>query len=159
MSCDIECGFRSAYSLTILSGQISSVKSLALVALLLPVGRCYRASVSADIHPVTETIEGIERDGQNPISGAVIRVQATEVSTFADYQGHFILTRPAPCKSVVLTARTSGYYVGGGQEYLPGTQDVEILLVPHATEDNPDYEWVSAFSEAGNGSNSTVFDH
>lgn len=153
MSRDTTCGFRSFCSDTVLSYQINSVKSLTLLVLLLCFGRCYRVSVAANIHPIADTIEGIVRDGQNPISGAVVRVQATEISTFTDDQGHFILTGLSFEESVPLTAWAPGYYIAGGTSFLTGSRDVEIILVPHTTEDNPDYAWVSAFSQAGDTNN------
>jgi hypothetical protein len=100
-----------------------------------------------------EPISGVVRDENAPVAGALVRVQTTDISTATDDSGSFILTGLSPGKSVILTAWASGYYIGGGQEYLPGTQDVEISLVPHATEDNPHYEWLSAFASAGNESN------
>lgn len=153
MSRDITCGFRSFFSVTVLSDQINSLKFLPLLVLLLPFGRCCCVSVARDIDPIADTIQGIVRDDQNPISGAIVRVQATEISTFTDDLGHFILEGLAPDKSVTLTAWASGYYIGGTQEYLPGTQNVEIVLIPHTTEDNHDYVWISAFSQAGDTNN------
>jgi hypothetical protein len=153
MSRDIACGFRSFYSVTVLSDQINSAKSLTLLVLLLSLGSCCCVSIAENINPMADTIEGIVRDGQNPVSGAVVRVQATKISTFTDDHGHFILMGLLPDKSVILTAWATGYYIGGGKEYSPGTQDVEILLVPYATEDNHDYAWISAFSKAGDTNN------
>jgi len=114
MSRDIACGFRSFNSVTVLSDQINPAKSLALLVLLLSFSSCYRVSIAANIHPIASTIEGIVRDGQNPISGAFVRVQATEISTFTDDQGHFILTELSFGESVPLTAWAPGYYIVGG---------------------------------------------
>jgi hypothetical protein len=121
--------------------------------LLLFFGRCCGVSVAKDINPIKDTIEGIVQDGQNPISGAIVRVQATEISTFTDDQGHFILTGLAFEESVPLTAWAPGYYIAGGTSFLTGSRDVEIILVPHTTEDNPDYTWVSAFSQVSDTNN------
>jgi len=72
---DIACGFRSFYSVTVLSIQINSSKSFVLLMLLLFFGRCCGVSVAKDINPIKDTIEGIVQDGQNPISGAIVRVR------------------------------------------------------------------------------------
>lgn len=152
MFLNIICRF-CFFSFKVLFNQRDWVKIIALLMLLLSFSRRCSVSVAADIHSSNNTIEGTVRDEQHPVSGAIVRVQATEMSTVTDDKGHFILTGLYPSKSVILTAWASGYYIGGGQEYLPGKQDVEILLVPHTTEDNTVYEWVSAFSVAGEENN------
>jgi hypothetical protein len=94
-------------------------------------------------------ITGIVVDPSGPVSGATVRVQATANATLSGTDGRFTLTGLTPNKKVVLTAWASGYYIGGGESYLPGEEAVVLHLDPHASQDNPDYLWLSAFSEAG----------
>jgi mono/diheme cytochrome c family protein len=67
--------------------------------------------------------------------------------------GHFTLSGLTPGEPVDLTAWAPGYYIVGGQKYLPGAEDVTLTLTPHADTDNPDYAGLSAFASAGADSN------
>jgi len=98
-------------------------------------------------------ISGIVRDDSGPVSGATVRVQATTNAAATGTDGHFTLTGLVPNQPVVLTAWASGYYIGGGGSYLPGDVAVELHLEAHASQDNPDYVWLSAFADAGDESN------
>lgn len=90
-----------------------------------------------------------------PLAGAVVRVKATDKLTTTDNDGKFTLAALGAGESYLLTAWTSGYYISGGEiEYAPGELNAEIVLAKHTDEDNPDYEWVSAFIQPGvKGSN------
>lgn len=83
---------------------------------------------------VTEAnqISGIVRDENGPISGAIVRIKTTDVETMTDSEGCFMLTDLAPDQSVLLTAWSPGFYIGGGTEFQPGAWDVEIVLTKHA---------------------------
>ena len=101
-----------------------------------------------------ETISGWVSDRNGPVSGAIVRVQASEVFTTTDTGGAFTLTGLAPDRPVILTAWASGYYIVAGETpVLPGAGDVRLELIPHAASDNPDYEWLSAFASAGDPNN------
>jgi hypothetical protein len=91
-------------------------------------------------------INGVVRDAQGPIPGALVRLQSTKTFTKTDSAGFFTLPL-ASREDVVLTACAPGYYIGGGLEYHPGEPGIEIKLEPHSNTDDVDYEWVSAFSE------------
>jgi hypothetical protein len=100
------------------------------------------------------TIEGVVQDQDGPISGAVVRVQTTEIFTITDENGLFTLEGFQDKEPVKLTAWALGYYIGGGDQTIsPGTKDVVLELVPHNVADNIDYKWVSAFSAAGEDGN------
>ncbi len=96
-----------------------------------------------------ETITGEIRDASGPVTNAVVRVRATDIAATTDTAGRFTLSGLTPNEPVDLTAWAPGYYVTGGQEYLPGADDVVLTLVPHTDTDNSDYVWLSAFASAG----------
>lgn len=102
---------------------------------------------------VGATLSGVVRDDKGPVAGAVVRVQTTRSSTNTDSSGHFRLSGLTPNTSIPLTAEASGYYIGGGTEYMPGQPGVELILTRHGDQDNPDYKWMSAFTTAESGSN------
>src|SRR5512139_388274 len=91
----------------------------------------------------SDTVSGMVIDAAGPVAGAVVRVRATAISTTTDADGRFTLTNLSPGEAVNLTAWAPGYYVTGGQAYLPGTQNVVLTLIPHADADNPEYGWLS----------------
>lgn len=104
-------------------------------------------------YPPTGTLTGFVRDVSGPVAGATVRVQTTTHVTASDGQGHFSLPALLPGKPVTLTAWAPGYYIGGGQAYLPGQDDVELTLTAYATADDSGYLWLSAFAEAGEEGN------
>lgn len=100
------------------------------------------------------SLSGLVYDRNGPVSGATVRVQASEVFTTTDASGAFELTALAPDKPVVLTAWASGYYIVAGETpVLPGAPAVRLELIPHAEVDNPDYQWRSAFTSEGDSKN------
>jgi hypothetical protein len=101
------------------------------------------------------TISGVVLDDDGPVTGAVVRVQTTDLSTTTDAEGRFTLTGLiATSQPVTLTAWASGYYVVGGEEaYLPDTEGVELHLHAHTSEDNPDYTWLASLQQTGQGEN------
>ncbi len=95
------------------------------------------------------TLSGVVRTPSGPISGAVVRIQTRPLWTTTDAEGRFIFTGLSPDEAVALTAWAPGYYITGGQTFLPGAEEVELVLQPHADTDNPSYLWVSAFARNG----------
>ncbi len=95
------------------------------------------------------TVSGIVNNENGPVAGAVVRMRATRLFTITDDSGHFALTGLIPGIPVNLTAWAPGYYIVGGETYLPGAADVKLTLVAHADQDNPGYQWTSAFASAG----------
>jgi len=97
------------------------------------------------------TVSGVVLDEHGPVSGAVVRVQATENSTLTDSQGRFTLTGLPDEGQFFITAWASGYYIVG-VEASPG-EEIEIRLEHHTEEDNPDYEWLPSQFHPGQGEN------
>jgi mono/diheme cytochrome c family protein len=94
-------------------------------------------------------ITGVVRDASGPVSGATVRVQTTTTATVTDSDGCFTLSGLTAGEPVTLTAWSPGYFIVGGEAYLPGAEDVELTLVAHATEDNADDDWLPSLYHAG----------
>lgn len=99
------------------------------------------------------SLSGIVVDANGPVAGATVRVQTTDQVTTTSEDGRFTLYNLVEGVPITITAWATGYYNGGGVSYLPGAANVEIFLQSHSTEDNPDYDWLSAFTEAGQSGN------
>ncbi|MHC4701560.1 MAG: carboxypeptidase regulatory-like domain-containing protein, partial [Planctomycetota bacterium] len=147
MPCGTSCGLWAAHPARFSVGHGNSARFFAAIALLLSLGWCCHVCAGEG------AIDGLVRDGQGPVAGAVVRVQATDISASTDEQGRFTLTGFSPGQSVCLTAWAPGYYIGGGESFPIDGNDVEITLKRHASEDDPTYRWVSAFAEAGDTNN------
>ena len=94
-------------------------------------------------------LSGLVLDAQGPVPGAVVRVQTTTNFTTTDADGRFLMPGLDPGAPVRLTAWADGYYIGGGQAYLPGDQAVTLFLTPLAPADNANYAWLSAHAASG----------
>ncbi len=103
--------------------------------------------------PVTgpDTVWGTVLDANGPVAGASVRVQATDNSTKSGADGSFFLAGLAPGARVTVTAWAPGYYVGW-TEATAGGETVTIVLKPHYTTDNADYDWFSDEGVAGSRS-------
>lgn len=84
----------------------------------------------------------------SPIVGAIVRLQATEISTTTDNQGSFILRAVPQGEPIRITAYAEGYFIKEA-DTSGGSSDVSIVLVLHDQVDNPEY----AFISSGVGSN------
>lgn len=116
------------------------------------------ACTSPTVLPLSDNtvIRGIVSDeDDNFITGAVVRVKATDRFVITDREGKFTLTNLEPDGAYLLTAWAPGYFNGGGEtEYVTGETNAVIVLKEHASEDDPHYKWVSAFVGPGvEGSN------
>ncbi len=101
----------------------------------------------------SDTISGFVYDQSGPISGAVVRIQTTDIKTITDLRGNFSLNGADPGKLVTLTAWKTGYYISGLPEVKPGMQDVKIHLEQHTKSDNPTYSWLPSLYHPGQGEN------
>ena len=99
------------------------------------------------------TISGVVLNDHEPVTGAVVRIQTTNISALTDHAGRFILTGTPTGKSVALTAYAPGFYITGPVKVTSGATDVSLFLTRHPSEDNPSYQWVSAFRVAGEAGN------
>ncbi len=114
-------------------------------------------STSDSVEPtqLINSISGTVLDESNaPIAGAVVRVKATDRYTTTDRNGRFIISSLQPKELVLLTAWAEGYYIGGGKdEYAIGTTEIKLVLKKYAEDDNPNYQWLSAFASEGKDEN------
>ncbi len=93
-------------------------------------------------------IRGLVRDQQGLVKGAVVRALGTnQYATSAD-DGIFVLVGLEPGLGVDLSAWAIGYFVAGKNDVLPGQTDVVLELAAHPTDDDPRYQWISAFKDA-----------
>ncbi len=100
------------------------------------------------------SISGWVRDASGPISGAVVRVQASELSTVSEEDGSFSLEVGFEGREGMnLTAWAPGYFCAGPVLAYPGNQEVEIELHAHADLDNPSYQWLPSLYYPGGGEN------
>ena len=99
----------------------------------------------------SEVISGIVVDDQGPVAGAVVRVQTTDLFTETGIDGRFSLGGLPSEGPFDLTAWASGYYCVGPITASPGQTDVELILVAHPSQDNPDYAWLPSEYHPGQG--------
>jgi len=99
-----------------------------------------------------QSIRGTVVAGNGPVSGAVVRIQATTVATLTSDLGEFsIATQGTGVGPFHLTAWAEGFFCSGPVMATPGDRDVVIELVGYRVEDHPDYRWLSAVSPEGEG--------
>ncbi len=92
-------------------------------------------------------------DGK-PISGATVRVQATNLSTTTGEEGDFILGGVRVDDTVRLTAFSPDCYIVEADVAAGQSDEVVFELHAHNAEDHPEYEWLSSGKTSGEGENS-----
>ena len=92
--------------------------------------------------PSPDSVSGLVMDENGPVSGALVRVQATDNKTTTAADGAFTLSGITGTEPITITAWSEGYYVGWTST-LPGAEPVTITIKPYYTTDNPDYTWFS----------------
>jgi len=90
----------------------------------------------------TVTISGQVVDSHGPISGAIVRWRATEISTSTDLDGIFSLNELPQGQEVEIAAWADGYYITS-TIVLPPATGLTLTLRPYHTSDHPDYNWIS----------------
>jgi hypothetical protein len=88
------------------------------------------------------------RTQDGPLSGALVRIKATDIFTYSDEVGRFNIGGIAAEGFFTVTAWHDGYYVGWTEAEL-GDSDLVIELKPYYTSDNPEYTWFSIEGEDG----------
>ena len=87
-------------------------------------------------------ISGTVSDDQGPITGATVRIQATDNETLTDQSGSFSLSNLEDGKVVTVSTWKEGYYCARAEGVIPPTGEVGLQLIKYQTTDNPDYDWV-----------------
>lgn len=151
--------FRSSSLLLWISGKFLPFSRMLfcvfLIATCITISHCVRknpAEADLDTHN-TGILTGYVRDAEGPIKGAIVRVQATEKYVTTNDSGQFTLTGLQTTDSVKITAWAKGYYISGGKSYWPDSNELVLELYAHHTTDNPNYQWISAYSSEGSASN------
>ena len=121
----------------------SAISLILIGGLLFGVG-CVRQPTS---------LAGTVSDEEGPIAGAHVRVRTAGSYVVTDAEGSFLITDLQSEQPVTLTAWAPGYFIAAAEDLSLRDGPVAIHLEPHSTEDNPDYNWVSAYAEAGEESN------
>jgi hypothetical protein len=89
-----------------------------------------------------DAVSGVVRDGDGPVVGATVRVQATTNATLTDDEGRFTLTGLSEGVAVTISAWKHTYYCAKIEEVVPPASDIALTLRRYQTNDNPDYEWI-----------------
>lgn len=103
--------------------------------------------------PLTVTrVSGIVVGSDGPQAGAIVRVQTTNNFVTTDTSGRFELDVSGfDAFPINLTAWADGYFCSGPVNAQPGDREIQIDLSPHHRGDNPDYQWLSAEHQIGEG--------
>ena len=96
-----------------------------------------------------KVITGVVTDTAQPVSGAVVRVQATSISATTNERGEFTLGGLPNVPTMPLTAWALGYYIAGPVTAKPGDSGIAFALRKLPAADNPAYAWASGLSSAG----------
>ena len=120
----------------------NTIRILGLSIVLSLIGHAQSASDQLEL-------KGMICDGYLRVAGASVSVAVTTLTTITDTAGTFTLSHAAGSSPTHLVASAPGYYIGGAT-VTPTGEDVVISLRPHASEDNPRYEWLSALAASGN---------
>lgn len=86
-------------------------------------------------------IKGVVTDGKNPISGAIVKWQASSSSVTTDNNGNFNLKYSDKSLPDLITAWKQGYF-NGGIVYKKDLAKIEIVLERLPAKDNKSYEFV-----------------
>lgn len=100
---------------------------------------------------IAHTVSGIVLDGDEPVAGAVVRIQTTETHTLTGADGRFTLTGVGPASPLTVTAWAAGYFIAGVPDVSPGADDVEIRLQAHPASDDSSYAWLPSRPHPGEG--------
>lgn len=114
-------------------------------ALLVFLALAWPGSSAADGDGV---VSGRVLTGEEPVSGATVRIQTTAHATTTDAGGRFRLALPGGMETARLTAWAEGYYNAGPEDAAAGESDLVIRLHRHTSEDHPGYDWVPALGDA-----------
>ena len=105
----------------------------------------------------TKSVEGIVLYGQEPVGGAVVRVQGSQIFTSTDTQGRFEIVIPDLIQSAKLTAWSEGYLNGvSGEAVKAGQKKISITLRKHPDADHDDYHFISGFNQPDSSENCEI---
>ncbi|MFU8772174.1 MAG: hypothetical protein ACNA8H_07120 [Anaerolineales bacterium] len=88
---------------------------------------------------------------EQPITGAVVRIKASNLAAKTDADGYFQLLDIPANQPLFVTAWSPGYYINGLDSIQPGSMDLRIVLQAHHDSDNPGYAWLPSIQFSGEG--------
>ena len=96
----------------------------------------------------TASISGVVLDeAGEPVTGATVRIQATEISAMSSSDGTFTLIGLESGVEVTITGWKEYYYCVKEEHVVPPAEGIELVLRLYQTDDNPDFEWMLPFSD------------
>ena len=106
------------------------------------------APTPVNLTPLPPTVSGIVIDAKGPLAGAIVQIQGTANKTQTAENGGFTLNGIKGTTPIVLTAWSSGYYVGWvtlnpSAPDWKGGNGINITLKPLPEKDNSQYAWFS----------------
>ena len=99
-------------------------------------------------HSSERQIQGMVTTDDKSVVNAVVRLQGQAAYTLSDAQGRFSLPVTNPETPIHITAWTPGYYITVAAT--DGTDELQLALRRHPTDDNPDYTFISPLLEPDN---------
>lgn len=112
-----------------------------------PVGQCVYLPQQLLRHPPQGTIRGVVMDGQGPVAGARVRIQATTKATQTGPDGSFVLAGLVEGSPLTVSAWAEGTYCAKAEGIVPPAQNVTLVLRRYQTSDNAEYEWIAPVGE------------
>jgi len=120
----------------------SLIYRLPLILLLLVLYGISTEVSSRAVKAVTAAVSGTVVDAGGPVSGARVRVRATENFTLSDNNGDFTIDGLIPNEAVEVTAWSDGYYIASIL-VTPPASGVQLSLRRYHTIDHETYTWTS----------------
>ena len=133
------CALVSAIGLGLLFGAFSL--ALASAEPVLPPGQ----------EAPSATLSGLVRNADGPVSGATVRVQATDNMAVTDENGAFMLAGLPPAELVTITASAPGHYINW-TAVVPDGITTTIELNEHYIGDDFEYDWAEEHGIEGSAS-------
>ena len=91
------------------------------------------------------SVTGTVVDAEGPVTGARVRVRATDNLTLTATDGRFTLAGLAEGEEIEVTAWADGYYVASSR-VTPTVSGITLTLRAYHTTDHPEYAWSSPIS-------------
>lgn len=96
----------------------------------------------------TATVSGTVYDPSGPVSGARVRIRATDNATITDASGSFTLGALNAGEEVEVAAWFDGFYITS-THVTPPTSGIALRLRPYHQTDHPSYAWASPLTGTG----------
>jgi hypothetical protein len=101
-----------------------------------------------NLTPLPPTVSGFVMDAEGPLVGAIVQIQGTANKTQTAENGSFTFSGIKGTTPIILTAWSSGYYVGWvtlnpSASDWKGGNGINITLKPLPEKDNSQYAWFS----------------